>query len=414
MEDYQQVLNRLSQQGYQAEILVVDTDEMELEVDQDRSIASIGEQSASYQLRVVKDHRLGTSVSNSFDNSLVERALQVARLSASEKCNCLPGVACVGNTEANFKFKLEDSIEKVGKAVFDLLGVPGWSVSGGIAKAGNYRKTVMNTEGVHVEERRSALSISFGIYTDDGTGSSPDVWDGRSSTSLNVDLRGMIDALSAKKEIFRTITKNDRKYPEVALTSLAATEVLGNILPSEFWGASLYWQSTPLVPGLDVRNPNLSIREDPFIEYSIDSRVYDVEGQKRFPVSLMRAGVIEGFLYDTYWAHKAGVKSTASAGGACNLVIDAREDKDVLQDVLVIDNLQGIDGIDAATGRFSMNAEIAWRNFNGRPEAVRGVVVSGDMISLLRGIQATSAQKISNEAVISGDLRIRGKGLSIG
>ncbi len=414
MGDYYAELARLKRRGYQAEVVVVGASEITFDVDQNKVVTPSYTSSTTYNLRVIKDHRVGQSSSPHFNNALVEHAVQMALLSQRDKNMALPSVPSTGASVVNLEFKLNDSLDSLRQQMIDLaVDTPEWDLAGAKLKAGNYSKKVVSTEGVDIGERRSALSMEMGIYTHSSTGEPmPDVWDGGSSTAMNIDINGIKASIERKMAALNGRVKNDRKYDEVVLTAYSAGQLLSALVEPAFTGGNLYWKSTPLRPGMKIGNADISILDDPEVKYSVDSRTFDLEGQRRRPITMLRDGKVESFLYDTYWARKAGAKGTASSGGAANIVVSSKEEKDVTQDALVVDYIQGVNSADPTTGKFSVNAGIAWRPSRGGTVGVRDVIISGDLVSLLRGIQSMSTKKKSTDGVVVGDIRVRG--LSVG
>ncbi len=413
MGGYYSALNRLRHEGYQAELLLVDSRELSFELDWAMATSSVGSTGVGYRLEVVKDGRIGIANSNVFNNELAERAMRMAAVSERDKSRGLPSGDSAGRSSVNLKFNLADGVDKIKQIFLELTDTPKWNLTGAQVSAGNYRKRVISTEGTDIEEWRSSIALGMAVSLRSRMGGPlPDVGEEISSTALNISVGDIKDSVARKKEALKTVVKNDKRYDEVVFTSLASVQLFGSLLADAFWGENLYRQRTPLGKGMEIGNPDISIIDDPAVRNSTYSRTFDAAGQRKSPITLLGGGEVENFLYDEYWARKASAKNTASADGVSNLVIKAREERDVTQDALVVDYLQGVHESDTCTGRFSVSADVAWRNMNGCTQGVKDVIIAGDLLSLLRGIESTSIKKRIDEHVVVGDLRV--KGLSVG
>jgi len=107
---------------------------------------------------------------------------------------------------------------------------------------------------------------------------------------------------------------------------------------------------------------------------------------------LIEKGVVKGFVYDSYWAGRAGEKSTGNAvrsgyasqptPGFTNIVV---EPSDMLPDelmegrLLVVYQIQGAHTANRETGEYSVLANPAILFENGEPKGwVRGAMLSGN------------------------------------
>lgn len=84
----------------------------------------------------------------------------------------------------------------------------------------------------------------------------------------------------------------------------------------------------------------LSIHDDGLLKGGIDSSSFDGEGVPSQRTALIENGILKGFLYDSYTAGKAGIKSTGNAVrqgysdvprvGIRNLILSSPEAHDLL------------------------------------------------------------------------------------
>jgi PmbA protein len=130
---------------------------------------------------------------------------------------------------------------------------------------------------------------------------------------------------------------------------------------------------------------------------------FDGEGMARRRTLVIAAGVLQGFLYDRYWAARAGTLSTANSErhgfrapplpGASNWVVEPGSDPPealcrALGDGLLIGELIGVHTADAVSGDFSVGAT-GRRIRGGVPaEAVAEIAVAGNLLGLLGSVRA--------------------------
>src|SRR6185436_15945797 len=91
-------------------------------------------------------------------------------------------------------------------------------------------------------------------------------------------------------------------------------------------GGNLYRKTTFLLDSLgkQVFAPKVRIDERPLEPQGMASTPFDEEGVATRERPIVRAGVVEGYFLGSYSARKLGMKSTGSAGGHHNLVVESK------------------------------------------------------------------------------------------
>ncbi len=150
--------------------------------------------------------------------------------------------------------------------------------------------------------------------------------------------------------------------------------------------------------GKKVAGSVLNIWDDGLVPGGWATSAYDGEGVPRSRTPLLAEGVCMGFLYDSYWAKRAGKKTTGNASrsnfkgmpsvGISNLYIEKGEKtlEGLLSEMgtgLFITELLGVHTINSVTGDFSLGAA-GFRVEEGKAAyPVRGLAISGNLLDTL-------------------------------
>ena len=134
------------------------------------------------------------------------------------------------------------------------------------------------------------------------------------------------------------------------------------------------------------------------------SAPYDAEGVATGPRDIVRAGVLEGYVLNSYAARKLGMETTANAGGVHNLTIDPG-DKDLpellrnMDSGLLITELIGF-GVNMVTGDYSRGAAGFWVEGGEIQYPVDEITVAGNLKDMFMDIIA-----VGNDVDLRGNTR---------
>ncbi len=147
--------------------------------------------------------------------------------------------------------------------------------------------------------------------------------------------------------------------------------------------------------GKKIASSSLNIWDNGVLPGGWATSLFDGEGSPRNKTPLLLEGVCQGYLYDTYWARRAGAKSTGNASrgnykgvpgiGISNLYIEKGEKTfaELLKEVgngLFITEVLGVHTINTVSGDFSLGA--AGFRVEGGEAAypIRGMAISGNLL----------------------------------
>lgn len=175
-------------------------------------------------------------------------------------------------------------------------------------------------------------------------------------------------------------------------------------------GGSQYRRTSFLldVAGQAVFPPFLQIDERPHIAKGLGSSAFDDEGVATRDRSLVRDGVLQGYVLDSYSARKLGLKTTGNAGGVHNLIVEAGGNTLPLDqllaragDALYVTELMG-QGVNPVTGDYSRGASGYWVENGTIAYPVHEITVAGNLRDMYRNIVALGADVDTRGAIRIG------------
>ena len=134
------------------------------------------------------------------------------------------------------------------------------------------------------------------------------------------------------------------------------------------------------------------------------SAAYDSEGVATYDRDIVSHGVLQGYVLSSYSARRLGLKTTANAGGAQNLVVPGSDtDRQALiRDMgtgFLVEELIG-HGVNGVTGDYSRGAVGYWVENGEIAYPVHEVTIAGNLRDLYQRIVA-----IGNDQDLRGGIR---------
>ena len=377
-------------------------------------------------LRVLIDGRQASVSGSDFSpdavRSLMDEAVQLARLTSPDDTAGLPEPEELATTfpdldlwdEAIVRLSPEDQIEmalraeRAAQVYSDQIS----NFDGGGFDSSYGSVILANSLGFAGEFRSTSCSLaSVPVAAEDGKMQRDYWYDVRRKLS-EMDSPEEIGAVAAR----RTLRKlGSRSVPTqavpVVLEPNMARDVLGDIFNAAS-GESIFRKASFLVGqlGEQIATEGLTVIDDGLIPRGLGSRPFDGEGLPTRRTVVIRGGVLESYLLNSYTARKLGLKSTANAGRALsgppgveagNLYIEpGRHSPDeIIKSVtkgLLITELLGF-GVNIVTGDYSRSAGGIWIEKGELTFPVQGVTIAGNLKEMLKSIE-----------MIGNDLDFRG------
>ncbi|HXG28434.1 MAG TPA: metalloprotease PmbA [Nevskiales bacterium] len=177
-------------------------------------------------------------------------------------------------------------------------------------------------------------------------------------------------------------------------------------------GGALYRRASFLLDrlGTAVFAPHIQLREEPHLLRALGSAPFDGEGVATRPRDLVRDGMLQGYLLDSYAARRLGMETTGNAGGAHNVLLapGTLDFPGLLRELgsgLVVTHLMG-QGINLLTGDYSRGAAGFWVENGEIQYPVEEITIAGRLQDMFLGIRAVGADVDRRGGIQCGSLLI--------
>ena len=177
-------------------------------------------------------------------------------------------------------------------------------------------------------------------------------------------------------------------------------------------GGNLYRKTSFLLDSLgqEVFAPQVRIDERPLEPRGMASTPFDEEGVATRERPIVRGGVVEGYFLGSYSARKLGMKSTGSAGGHHNLVVESRgpDFEGMLKTMgrgLLVTELLG-QGVNLVTGDYSRGAAGYWVEGGQVAYPVEEITIAGNLRQMFKQIAAIGSDVIVRSGRSCGSILV--------
>ena len=261
-----------------------------------------------------------------------------------------------------------------------------------------------NSLGICTAYSKTTVSLSVTPLAESGGSKQRDYW-----LTTHLDFSKLEPpervGIEAARRALRRLGARKIKTCEVpiVLEPLAAASVLKNVSEAVS-GTAIVRKASFLVGklGTTVASHLVTIRDDALLEGGPGSRPFDAEGIPSKRTTVVRNGVLESYLLDSYSGRKLGLASTGNSNrepnggpsvGPSNFFLEggAVSPAEIIASVkrgLIVTELIGF-GADIVSGNYSQGASGIWIE-DGQPAfPVEEVTIAGNLADMLLGIEAT-------------------------
>lgn len=387
--------------------------------------------SRSMSLKVIIDHRVATGSTSDFSedtlNYLLANTIERARLSGSDPFSGLPDFeeikitgdqlelvdpaipAMTPETKIGKARELESiclESQKVGKSY-------GASFS---TYAGNL--LLVNSNGFSNGYSRTHCSHGITLQAGEGDHLFDDGWYDSAR-----HLRDLASVETIAEKAVRRVTRmiGARKIETTDVPVIFEPQETASLI--QFFiecvdGRNIYLNNSFLTGklGEKIASPLLSIADNPHLPGGIGSRPFDGEGVPTRFVQIVQDGKLDSYLLNTYEARKLNMKSTGHASGVHNVSLKSGGDspesiiKSVDRGLLLTDTI-GFGRI-PSTGDISQGAFGMWIENGELAFPVAEITISGNLGTMLRGIEMIGNDPEKNRSVSGPTIKINAMTIS--
>ena len=174
-----------------------------------------------------------------------------------------------------------------------------------------------NSHGFLGSQATTRHGLSVSVIAQDASGMQRDYWYSVNRAPTGLEAPATIGREAARRAVHRLGGRKltTRRAP-VVFEAPVASSLLSHFV-SAVRGSSLYRQASFLLDSLGkpVFAPGVHLHEQPHLPGALGSAVYDSEGVATRPRDVVRAGVLLGYVLDSYSARKLKLVTTGNAGG---------------------------------------------------------------------------------------------------
>ncbi len=263
-----------------------------------------------------------------------------------------------------------------------------------------------NSHGFLGQSRGTRHSLSCTLISDDDKGMQRDYWYDIARDAQDLASAASIGQRAADNTLRRLNAKTVKtgNYP-VIFSSDIAPALFGQ-LTSAIRGGALYRQSSFLLDhlGKQIFPDFVHIHEQPLLLKGLGSAAFDGEGVATQTRDIVREGVLQGYVLDSYAARKLKMTTTGNAGGVHNLTVEptAIEFEQLLKQMgkgVLVTETMGM-GINIVTGDYSQGAAGFWVENGEIQYAIDEFTIASNLRDMFLGIQA-----MSNNVETRGNIR---------
>ena len=384
-------------------------------------------------VRVLKGEGMGFSFSTSMDEGdlarMIDSALVGAESQTPDPCNVLPVPQAYPSIEGLVDPQLEGIAEelKIERALdLERLVLAADERIKRVRKSTygetTYAVRIRNSRGVEGEYQGTSVTSSVAAVAEEA-GDSQMGWDFDFSSRF----AGVRVPLVAKRAAARAVGMlGARKIPTmrcpVVLDNHVAAEILEVLAPS-FLGESVY-KGKSLLAGKEGERlfaPLVRIRDDGTLPGGMATAPFDGEGVPHRDNLLVADGVVQGFLYDTFYGVKLGRASTGNSvrggvkglphPGVTNFFIEngttpAEALTEGIGRGVLLTDVIGMHTANPISGDFSVGAA-GFLIENGQVTVpVKGIAIAGNILELFANVELVGDDLRFYSAVGAPSLRI--------
>ena len=365
---------------------------------------------------------------NALDN-IIDNAIKMAGHMTEDKNNILP--SDTGKTEVKNlydpgfnKIPIDKKIKMAVQIEKQALKNPKITKSAGSGfSEGETQVFLANSSGINKNYKSSYCSIGVGVVAEKGE---------QKSSGYEYCRRRFFSQLKPIKEIADKAAKDAYEMldPRMVKTQKAAVIFDPDVAYAILYGILRAVNGEKVLQGASflakslnkkIASDLMTIIDDGTLPGGIYSQPFDGEGVPTQKRSLVKKGILKGFMYNTITAKRAGVKSTGNASrsgyrslpgiGSHNFYITAGSisPEDIIKNTkngLLLKGVTGY-GINPVNGNFSGGASGLWIENGKIAFPVKGLTIAGNANHMLNSIDMVGNDLDLNRGFTAPTFRIK-------
>ncbi len=263
-----------------------------------------------------------------------------------------------------------------------------------------------NSHGFVGANAGSRHSISCAVIGEQDGAMQRDYWYSAHRIHDELQAASEVGQIAARRTVRRLGARQIKTCRTPVIYEAPVAGGLLSHLVSALRGGNLYRRTSFLLDhkGEQVFPDWVHIHEQPHLPQASGSAWFDNEGVATQARDLVRQGVIQDYVLDTYSACKLGAETTGNAGGVRNLAIEANGGglEALLREMdrgLLVTELIG-HGINMVTGDYSRGAAGFWVEHGEIQYPVEEITVAGNLKDIYRQVS-----RVGSDVDMRGNLR---------
>jgi PmbA protein len=219
---------------------------------------------------------------------------------------------------------------------------------------------------------------------------------------------------AGRRALARLRSRKIGTMPASVLFEAPVANDLVSTFVSAVSGGNLYRKTSFLVDALGktVFSPIVTLVERPHVPRGNASSWYDDEGVATRDRDVVKDGVLRGYFLGSYSARKLGMKTTGSAGGNHNLILQGGELDlpGLIRNMgrgLLVTELIGF-GVNMVTGDYSRGAAGYWVEGGEIRHPVEEITIAGNLRDMFRSISAIGSDSLTRGSRTTGSILVEG------
>ncbi|MGH8528786.1 MAG: metalloprotease PmbA [Nevskiales bacterium] len=263
-----------------------------------------------------------------------------------------------------------------------------------------------NSHGFLGSSRGSEHSLSCALIAQQGEAMQRDYWYTAARRAGVLESAAEVGRIAARRACARL---DPRPLATCTAPVLFPAELARGLFRSfvgAISGGALYRKASFLLDqlGKPVFAAQVQLSQRPLLPEAIGSAAFDHEGVATVDRELIKDGVLQGWVLDSYSARRLGLETTGNSGGVFNLVIEpGRQSFDgLVREMgrgLVVNELMG-SGANLITGDYSRGASGFWVENGAIAYPVENITIAGNLREMYKKIAL-----LGNDVDVRGNIR---------